>query len=233
MPRLRINREVHGLLLVRRRLPLRRHRDRRRAGAFSPRNAPGAAPAARPALRGHRRVEEAPKAAAAGDLSAHRGVWVFASSATATWPAWCWSWSARAASWPTSAAASSAWWCWAAPWRSRAASCWPSTRSTAWLYVDKPRLARFEAEVCGRGILRPHPQPQAGDRPGRGHQRRARFLSRVAVEVHTGLTADCTGLAIDEKGSWCRPVRPSAATSWPASCARGTGRRCPRCARTS
>jgi electron transfer flavoprotein alpha subunit len=68
------------------------------------------------------------------------------------------------------------------------------------LYVDSPRLAQFEAEVCGRvfsDLIRtrkPEIVLAGATSAGRG------FLSRVAVEVHTGLTADCTGLSIDEKG---------------------------------
>jgi len=55
----------------------------------------------------------------------------------------------------------------------------------------------------------------------------------VATVVKTGLTADCTGLGIDDKRNLMQtPVPPLAATSWPPSCATNTGRRWPPCAPT-
>lgn len=42
---------------------------------------------------------------------------------------------------------------------------------------------------------------------------------RVSARIHTGLTADCTGLAIDEASrNLLMTVRPSAGTSWRPSC---------------
>ena len=54
----------------------------------------------------------------------------------------------------------------------------------------------------------------------------------MAAGLYTGLTADCTGLEIDE-GTACstRPARPSAATSWPPSSAPTRARRWPPCRR--
>jgi len=56
------------------------------------------------------------------------------------------------------------------------------------------------------------------------------LVSRVAVTVKAGLTADCTGLAIDPETKTCyRPVRPLAATSWLQLSRLITGHRWPPC----
>jgi electron transfer flavoprotein alpha subunit len=67
-------------------------------------------------------------------------------------------------------------------------------------YVEAPELAVFEAEVYGRVcadlIRKKKPEIVLAGATCAGRS----FLSRVAVEVHTGLTADCTGLDIDAEG---------------------------------
>jgi electron transfer flavoprotein alpha subunit len=68
------------------------------------------------------------------------------------------------------------------------------------LYAESPALAAFEAEVYGRVftdlVRKQKPEIVLAGATSSGRS----FLSRVAVEVSTGLTADCTGLAIDEQG---------------------------------
>ena len=54
----------------------------------------------------------------------------------------------------------------------------------------------------------------------------------VATQLQTGLTADCTGLAIDDRRNLMQTRPPSAATSWPPFSASSAARRWPRCART-
>jgi len=66
--------------------------------------------------------------------------------------------------------------------------------------VEAPELAAFEAEVYGRVfadlVRRERPEIVLAGATSAWRS----FLSRVAVQVHTGLTADCTGLEINEEG---------------------------------
>ncbi len=68
------------------------------------------------------------------------------------------------------------------------------------LYVESPELGTFEAEVYGKvfsALVRERePETVLAGATSAGRS----FLSRVAVEVRTGLTADCTGLDIDDGG---------------------------------
>jgi electron transfer flavoprotein alpha subunit/NAD-dependent dihydropyrimidine dehydrogenase PreA subunit len=67
-------------------------------------------------------------------------------------------------------------------------------------YVEAPELAVFEAEVygkiCADLIRKKKPEIVLAGATCAGRS----FLSRVAIEVHTGLTADCTGLDINPEG---------------------------------
>jgi len=67
-------------------------------------------------------------------------------------------------------------------------------------YLEAPELAVFEAEVYGKVcadlIRKRKPEIVLAGATSAGRS----FLARVAVEVHTGLTADCTGLAINADG---------------------------------
>ncbi len=77
------------------------------------------------------------------------------------------------------------------------------------LYLDAPELAVFEAEVYGKLFAKlvrerkPDIVLAGATSAGRS------FLARVAVEVRTGLTADCTGLDIDEDGQLLVQTRPA------------------------
>ena len=67
-------------------------------------------------------------------------------------------------------------------------------------YVDSPQLRDFESEVygkvCSMMISERKPEIVLAGATSAGRS----FLARVAVEVHTGLTADCTGLEINDEG---------------------------------
>ena len=77
------------------------------------------------------------------------------------------------------------------------------------LYLDAPELKVFEAEVYGklfaRLVAERKPEIVLAGATSAGRS----FLSRVAVEVRTGLTADCTGLDIDEDGRLLVQTRPA------------------------
>ena len=67
-------------------------------------------------------------------------------------------------------------------------------------YVDHPTLATYSSEPYSKvlahliRLYRPEIVLAGATTVGRS------FLSRVAVEIHTGLTADCTGLEISQEG---------------------------------
>ncbi|MHC4915488.1 MAG: FAD-binding protein, partial [Planctomycetota bacterium] len=76
------------------------------------------------------------------------------------------------------------------------------------VYAEAPELAVFEAEVCGKvfgdlvGKRKPEIVLAGATSAGRS------FLSRVAVEIRTGLTADCTSLEINDEGQLLQ-IRPA------------------------
>jgi electron transfer flavoprotein alpha subunit len=77
------------------------------------------------------------------------------------------------------------------------------------IYVGAPELAVFEAEVYGR-VFRDLVRERKPETVLAGATCAGRsFLSRVAVEVRTGLTADCTGLDIDDEGQLLVQTRPA------------------------
>ncbi len=68
------------------------------------------------------------------------------------------------------------------------------------IYVESAGLEEFESETYGKifsDLIRERrPEIVLAGATSAGRS----FLARVAVEVHTGLTADCTELGIDEQG---------------------------------
>jgi electron transfer flavoprotein alpha subunit/NAD-dependent dihydropyrimidine dehydrogenase PreA subunit len=77
------------------------------------------------------------------------------------------------------------------------------------LYVESPELGTFEAEVYGKvfsSMVRERkPESVLAGATCAGRS----FLSRVAVAVRSGLTADCTGLDIGEDGQLLVQTRPA------------------------
>jgi electron transfer flavoprotein alpha subunit len=75
--------------------------------------------------------------------------------------------------------------------------------------VDEPELAHFLDEPYARAVaelvLRHRPEIVLSGATSIGRS----LIPRVAVQIHTGLTADCTGLAIDDQEGLLLQTRPA------------------------
>jgi len=94
--------------------------------------------------------------------------------------------------------------------------------------VDGPLFRHYRTEPYFRTmcdlVRRYKPEIVLVGATGQGRD----LAGAIATELKTGLTADCTGLAIDDEGpAGPDTVPPSAATSWLQSSPRGTGHRWP------